>query len=226
MRITEIFLSIQGESSYAGGPCVFVRTTGCNLRCAWCDTPYTSWAPEGEPRSLDAILDAVGRWPDVGHVVLTGGEPMLAPDVAELARRLRDGGARHLTIETAGTVDPPAEADLFSISPKLGNSTPEGDWAERHDRTRRALDVVRGLMQRGDYQLKFVVGEPADLDEVSAWLEELGGADPARVLLMPRARGLEELDRVRAWLPDLARERGLGVTDRLHLRLFGDARGT
>jgi len=75
MRITEIFRSIQGESTYAGLPCVFVRLTGCNLRCVWCDTPYTSWAPEGSDRTVEQIVETVGAFP-AQHVVVTGGEPM------------------------------------------------------------------------------------------------------------------------------------------------------
>src|SRR5258705_3465314 len=100
MKISEIFYSIQGEGMLAGVPSVFVRTSGCNLRCAWCDTPYTSWQPEGDERSIESIAEEVEQH-GASHVVVTGGEPMIAPEIAELTRRL----AGHLTIETAGTVD-------------------------------------------------------------------------------------------------------------------------
>src|SRR5476651_1591023 len=92
MRISEIFYSIQGEGRLTGVPSVFVRTSGCNLRCAWCDTPYASWEPEGEARSLAAIVAGVQSHPAARHVVLTGGEPMIAKGIRELASELRGLG--------------------------------------------------------------------------------------------------------------------------------------
>src|SRR5688572_20004036 len=124
MRISEIFYSIQGEGELTGVPSVFVRTSGCNLRCTWCDTKYASWNPEGEELSIDAIVEQVRTFP-ARHVVLTGGEPMVARGISELAQRLRDDGL-HITIETAGTIAPDGIAcDLASLSPKLSNSTPD-----------------------------------------------------------------------------------------------------
>ncbi|MBI1786064.1 MAG: 7-carboxy-7-deazaguanine synthase QueE, partial [Acidobacteria bacterium] len=109
MRIAEIFYSIQGEGVLIGVPSVFVRTSGCNLRCVWCDTPYTSWHPEGEGLTLDAICDAVARFP-ARHVVVPGGEPMIAKGIVELTGRLRERRL-HITIETAGTVFAPVDCD-------------------------------------------------------------------------------------------------------------------
>src|SRR4051812_19063149 len=83
LKIAEIFYSVQGEGSLVGVPSVFVRTSGCNLRCAWCDTPYTSWQPEGEERTLASIAAEVERYPG-RHVVVTGGEPMIAPGIVAL----------------------------------------------------------------------------------------------------------------------------------------------
>ena len=115
VTINEIFHSIQGESSFAGQPCVFVRLTACDLRCSWCDTPYASWNPEGEPRTVDAIVAEVQRHRQARHVVLTGGEPMIAKEIASLASELKMLGY-HLTIETAGTVAPlGGEFALFII---------------------------------------------------------------------------------------------------------------
>src|ERR1041384_4555433 len=91
LRIAELFYSIQGEGSLAGVPSVFIRTSGCNLRCGWCDTPYTSWSPEGVDLALDQILDEVKAHP-ARHVVVTGGEPMIAPEIIPLTERLRDLG--------------------------------------------------------------------------------------------------------------------------------------
>src|SRR3712207_3366955 len=121
MKVSELFYSIQGEGKLAGVPSVFVRASGCNLRCAWCDTPYASWEPEGEDVPAEEIARRVAGY-GARHVVLTGGEPMIMPDVAELCRRLKDAG-HHLTIETAATVWKDVPLDLASLSPKLANST-------------------------------------------------------------------------------------------------------
>src|ERR1700704_5838800 len=102
MKVSEIFYSIQGEGMLTGVPSVFVRTSGCNLRCVWCDTPYTSWTPEGPEMAIEEIAKEVARYPATAHVVITGGEPMLFPSVVELAARLKAAG-HHITIETAGT---------------------------------------------------------------------------------------------------------------------------
>src|SRR5215475_11556483 len=104
MYVAEIFYSIQGEGELTGVPSVFIRTSGCNLRCTWCDTKYASWTPEGETLTIDALVAEVLRHP-AAHVVLTGGEPMIAPELPDLAARLRAAG-KHITIETAGTIPP------------------------------------------------------------------------------------------------------------------------
>src|SRR5436305_5159726 len=104
MLISEIFYSIQGEGELTGIPSVFVRTSGCNLRCNWCDTMYASWEPEGAQMSLVQIMAEVGKHP-AQHVVLTGGEPMIAKGIHDLATALRTAG-KHITIETAGTILP------------------------------------------------------------------------------------------------------------------------
>src|SRR6187401_1005431 len=105
MLISEIFYSLQGEGELTGVPSVFVRTSGCNLRCAWCDTPYASWNPEGEQRSVAQIIAAIDSQRIARHVVLTGGEPMIAKDIAVLAAAVKTTG-RHITIETAATIAP------------------------------------------------------------------------------------------------------------------------
>src|SRR5579871_3748545 len=164
MKVADIFYSIQGEGVFAGVPSMFVRTSGCNLRCVWCDTPYTSWQPEGEKMMIGGILAAVRKeWPT--HVVVTGGEPMMMEGMDLLTQRLKDFGM-HVTVETAGTVYQPVACDLMSISPKLANSTPTGAWAGRHESLRIQPAVLSALMGRYDYQFKFVMQTPGDLDEV------------------------------------------------------------
>lgn len=232
MRIAEIFHSIQGEGALIGVPSVFVRTSGCNLRCTWCDTPYASWRPEGPEMSIESILGDV-RHMGARHVVLTGGEPMIARGIHDLAAALRAAGL-HLTIETAATIAPDGIAcDLASLSPKLRNSAPdpvsEPGWHERHENSRWRPDVVRAWMDRGqgEYQLKFVVTEPGDVDEIEGMLGQLGREiPPDRVFLMPEGTSLEVLRTRAPWLVDVCRKRGYRYAHRLHVELFGNRRGT
>ncbi len=228
MRINGIFSSIQGEGKLAGVPSVLIRTSGCNLRCAWCDTPYASWEPTGEPLEIEEILDRVGRYRS-RHVVLTGGEPLIAPGVEELTRRLKDCGY-HLTIETAATVWKDVVSGLASISPKTSNSTPRerdgGRWAEAHDAARINLDAIRRFMSLGDYQLKFVMDRPADLAEVDSLLTQIGDYDPSNVLLMPQGVAPEELASRGRWIADLCEQRGFRFCPRLQIELYGDTPGT
>jgi 7-carboxy-7-deazaguanine synthase len=231
MLISEIFYSVQGEGELVGVPSVFIRTSGCNLRCRWCDTPYASWNPEGTEMSIDAILAEVEKHP-AAHVVLTGGEPMVARGIHELAARLRAAG-KHITIETAGTIAPGSIAcDLASISPKLANSTPlpgtiEPAWIERHERSRLRPELLREWLESHPYQLKFVVATETDLAEIESLLADIGLAiPPAKVLLMPEGTDPATLDARRAMLVDLCLRKGHRLCDRLHIRLFGNTRGT
>ncbi len=152
MRIAETYRSVQGEGRLTGTDSIFIRTSGCNLRCVFCDTPYASWHPEGTDVSVDALLQDIhalipksasvasasgarvasgsGRTAlatsleSCRHIVLTGGEPLLFDQSLSLCERLRAEGF-HITIETAGTIYLPLACDLMSISPKTRNSLPD-----------------------------------------------------------------------------------------------------
>lgn len=231
LYVTEIFSSVQGEGLLTGVPSVFVRLAGCNLRCSWCDTPYSSWSPEGTHWEVASLVEeVVGR--GLGHLVLTGGEPMLQEAAVELTQQVSARGM-HITVETAGTVDAPLHIDLASISPKLSDSTPQqpAAWRDRHEARRHRPDVVARLVRAHDHQLKFVVGpgtSEAELVSFVAEVEaELGGAiRPDHILLMPRGRSVAALDQSLAMAVPLAMKHGWRITDRLHVRLFGDTRGT
>ena len=222
MKIAELFYSVQGEGSLVGVPSVFIRTSGCNLRCSWCDTPYTSWQPEGTDLTLSQILDEVRAHP-TRHVVITGGEPMIAPDILPLTQQLRELG-RHITIETAGTVFRPVACDLMSISPKLSNSTPEGAWAAQHDRLRIQPAVLAELLSRYAYQLKFVIEKAADVAEARNLAASLS-ADPERVILMPEGTDPVRLRERAIWLAEICKEEGFRFSPRLHVDLYGNQRG-
>ena len=228
VRLSEVFRSIQGEGELAGTDSVFIRTVGCNLRCVWCDTPYTSWRPEaGERVAVDELASRVLD-EDCRHVVLTGGEPLLTPACVPLCETLRAAG-RHVTIETAGTVYRPAPADLISLSPKLLNSTPDAAthpaWAARHEARRDASGVVRRLLSGGRYQLKFVVEREADLGDVAAWVASHPPAAADRVFLMPQARTAAEYETLAPRVEDWAAAAGYRFGPRLHVARWGEKRG-
>ena len=232
MRISEIFHSVQGEGLMIGVPSVFIRTSGCNLRCRWCDTPYASWNPAGETMELDAIMKRVLSY-KCRHAVLTGGEPMVASGIHELAAALRAEGI-HITIETAATIAPGGIAfDLASLSPKLANSTPDatsaGPWSMRHEETRLNPGVIRQWLESGLSQLKFVVSNVEDLPEIEELLNEVGvipGFTRDRVLLMPEGTDAEALRERGPVLAEICLEHGFRYAPRLHIELFGNTRGT
>ncbi len=227
MRIAEIFQSIQGEGLLAGVPSVFIRTSGCNLRCWFCDTDYTSWRPEGETKTVGAVLAEIAGFSSK-HAVVTGGEPMLAPDIQELCQALRERGY-HITIETAATIFKPVECDLASLSPKLSSSTPwrreGGRFAEQHEELRLQIDVIRAFIDRGEYQLKFVIDRKEDVDEVLALLPRLPDLDPSRVLLMPQGVTPEEVHQRGRWVAEECQRHGFRYCPRLHIELWGNVRG-
>ena len=228
LRIAEIFHSIQGEGIWAGVPSTFIRVSGCNLRCVWCDTPYASWKPEGPTLTIDEIVAEVTQQ-NLDHVVLTGGEPMLFDPVIDLACRLKELG-KTITIETAGTVYRDLQCDLMSISPKLGHSTPVGDsqWEQRHEELRLQPEVLKKLISHYNYQLKFVVAtdNPGEIMEIESLLEMIGSVPPDRVLLMPEGRDQATLWAKAKQLIPVVSERNWRLAPRLQIDLFGDKRGT
>lgn len=243
VRISEIYGSIQGEGILTGTPSTFVRTSGCNLRCWFCDTRFASWHPEGEHFSIDEICEKV-QAAGLDHIVLTGGEPMIYNCLPELCERLstdEDNKQRHITIETAGTVFHDLKCDLMSISPKLSRSGPEHAteeitgqvatpfspaWPAMHEARREQLDIVRSLMEKYPYQLKFVVDSQADADEVLDYLERLGSWAGDRVLIMPQGTQPEQLDEKAQWLIPWCQEQQLRFCPRAHIHWFGNRRGT
>jgi len=226
LKISEIFYSIQGEGMLAGTPSVFVRSSGCNLRCSWCDTPYASWQPEGDELAIEEILARVARF-RAHYVVVTGGEPMIAPEIVPLTEALRQMRL-HVTVETAGTVFAAVDCHLMSLSPKLSNSTPleqeGGRWAAQHDRLRSRPEVLKRFMAAYDYQLKFVVAEEDDIMEIKALVTKVQ-ANPQRVVLMPEGTDAEVLRERAAWIVELCKQEGYRFSPRLHIDLYGNRRG-
>jgi 7-carboxy-7-deazaguanine synthase len=156
--------------------------------------------------------------------VITGGEPMIAAGIGDLTRRF----TQHITVETAGTVDVDVRCDLMSISPKLANSTPHerdgGRWAAQHDRLRYQPEVLKRLIGRYPYQLKFVIAAPSDLEEVGAIVREIGASNE-RVLLMGEGVDPAVLRERSGWLVEICKREGYRFSPRLHIELWGNRRG-
>lgn len=238
LPINELFYSLQGEGTLAGTPSVFIRTSGCNLRCWFCDSYHTSWEPTGAWLSIDDLLEEVLSYEAADHVVLTGGEPLIHDESVTLLEELAAHGY-HTTVETNGTIYREAPIDLASISPKLANSTPtqeldpkgDGDWADRHERQRIDIESLARLVDTYESQLKFVVTGREDLPEIERIVEQVRDAVSStvadeNVLLMPEGMTREELDETRNHVAELAMEAGYRYTPRLHVDLWNDAPGT
>ena len=248
----EIFCALQGEGLSAGQPSVFVRLSRCNLACRWCDTAYT-WHFEGDERphrsgqthsrkanqialeesEVAARIAALGP----RRLVVTGGEPLLqAGALATLLQLLRSseggslsdgsprrrGDAWHVEVETNGTVAPPPalieRVDQWNVSPKLAHS---GNGAELALIPERLAEWAAN--ERAWF--KFVIASPADLDEVLALCADHAIAHD-RVFLMPEGTDSATLRERARWLEPLCLEHGFRFTDRLHIHLHGDTRGT
>ena len=231
MKISELFFSIQGEGELTGVPSVFVRTSGCNLRCRWCDTKYASWKPEGENVTINDLVDRVCSYP-ARHVVISGGEPMIAKGIEEFTHLLKESG-KHITIETAGTISPNGiQCDLASLSPKLSDSTPkEGDinkeWIDRHESKRLDYDILSEWVNSYNFQLKFVVSKEEEINEIQNVISRIKGKIlPEKVLLMPEGIDSDTLRSRYDLLIDLCKENGYRLCNRLHIDLFGNTPGT
>ena len=231
MKISELFFSIQGEGELTGIPSVFVRTSGCNLRCRWCDTKYASWKPEGENVTINDLLEKVCSYP-ARHVVISGGEPMIAKGIKDFTRLLKESG-KHITIETAGTIAPNGiQCDLASLSPKLSDSTPkEGDiskeWIDRHESKRLDYGILSEWVNSYNFQLKFVVSKEEEIKEIQNVISRLKGKIlPEKVLLMPEGIDSDTLRSRYDLLIDLCKENGYRLCNRLHIDLFGNTPGT
>ena len=240
MKYSECFKSIQGEGILTGVPSVFFRLSYCNLRCYFCDTPFTSWKPENKQITVDEALAKILSF-NCKHVVITGGEPFLwKKELIDLTNRLRNRHY-HVTIETNATIYFPTRANLISMSPKLSSSAPstqlDQKWAIKHERERiNDLAIKSFLSQKNnkdlhwtfredyDYQLKFVVAEESDFNEILDF-EKKYKISRDRILLMPEGTTKEAIDRKQKPLVEFCIENGYRFCDRMHVRLWGEKRG-
>lgn len=210
----------------AGVPSVFVRLAGCPLRCRWCDTKYAWFKEAGRRQTIAEIVRKVQEWP-CRYVVITGGEPMINSDLPELVKELKDT-EKHVTIETAGIAyiaDMPC--DLMSISPKLSNSVPDEEGlAAIHEDSRLDMAVLGELIDNYNYQLKFVVDVESDFSEIEKTIDKLTNVDLEKVMLMPQAATRDELLKKAPVVADLCKRTGFAFSQRLHILLWDNQKGS
>jgi 7-carboxy-7-deazaguanine synthase len=244
----------QGEGKLLGTACLFIRTSGCNLRCAWvgadgngspCDTPYSSHHAETNKMEIDDVVKLVqANRGKMNYVVVSGGEPTMQQGLSELLAKLQSLSL-HTTIETNATIFNPLIArhtNLISMSPKLASSTPHEanlkntgidyseHWAKKHEAKRRNIDTIQKYIDAAklydnDFQLKFVVQNPNDIQEIeNDFLAHLLGWTADDVVLMPEGTSSDMLADRSNWAIEAAINRGWRFTPRLHIELFGKAR--
>ena len=233
MKYSEIYTSIQGEGKYTGVPSVFFRTSYCNIRCSWCDTPFTSWAPENKDISVDDAVDQILSY-DPYHLVITGGEPFVwGKELQRLCSILSDEHSKCITIETNATIFEDVDVDLISMSPKLSSSTPwerDPKWAKKHERDRINIDVINQFLDTSGpgwhkCQLKFVIVDGSEMDEIKNLLKQLRHSR-ADIYLMPEGITKDQIEQKQEMVIDLAMQHGFRYCDRLHTRVWGNKRAT
>lgn len=230
MQISEIFVSKQGEGQWTGTVSTFVRFFGCHLQCRYCDSDY-AWKNTESPQHFtwQQVADAVVK-ADVKHVVLTGGEPMLHPELAVLSQFLV--AKRFIvTLETSGTIDNDNDNDniechLLSVSPKLSNAGLTDTWPN--------LDVLRRLLARysgrngvddHSYQVKFAVENEGDLVEIESFLQTAKVIVPDRVFLMPQATDVVSMRQIETWLQPYCEKKRYTYCPRMQLVWYDGQRG-
>ena len=236
MRVCEVFSTLQGEGRYLGVPSYFIRTTGCNLRCAWknedgsvtkCDTFYTSWQPEkGEILDTKKVLETL-KGTNIKHVVITGGEPTMQTDLAVVVNEFVHN-AYKVTIETNGTFYIPKMNNAFmSISPKLKNSyaQPEDSIEAKMHKSKNIWEhTTSQWMKTNDYQLKFVYNTMADVEEVLDIQKRLQ-VPQKKIYMMPQGITQEQLKQKEKELFQICLNNGWNYTPRMHIDIFGNKRG-
>ena len=216
VRVSELFLSLQGEGPSVGVPAHFLRLQGCSVGCSWCDTKY-SWAADGgresEPGLLLEELRLLGVAP---LLVVTGGEPLETPALVPLLERALERWER-VEVETAGMLPPPLSHEqlLWNVSPKLPRATPHWERTWRH---------TAAWLAEPNATFRIVVGEAPDEDDLLRLLEE-HAIPPGRVMLMPEGYTDDGLRERAVALAELCKSHGFRLSPRLHVWLWGARRG-
>lgn len=222
-----MFYTLQGEGRFTGRPSLFLRFSGCNLRCEWrnedgsstkCDTPYSSYNPDKNRKSIDEVMEDILEYP-CKDIVITGGEPYLQKNMLFLIDKLVEVG-KYITVETNATIYFETKAQFISMSPKLSSScVSENPFYKKHHEKRWNIQAMQSFIEQHEYQLKFVINSKEDLDEVDLLLEQLGHLAPDKVYLMPQGDELSQLIAKESYLINLCKARGFNFCPRLHIML-------
>ena len=235
MKILEETFTIQGEGRYTGVPSLFIRTTGCNLRCSWkgiddeitvCDTPYSSLYPEkGYNLDIDNVLEKLNN-SNTKHVIITGGEPSMVSNLSEIANKFIYNEYK-VTVETNGTIYHKNMHEAFmSLSPKLKSSYHQeiAHWKNIHKRNNNFTESCKKWMETNDYQFKFVYSLENDLEEILQIQDKLKIPND-KIYLMPQGISTEQFKQVEKSLWNICSEKGFNFSQRVHINIFGNVRG-
>ena len=236
INYSEIFFSIQGEGVLSGVPSIFFRTSGCPLKCWFCDTKYTSHSPEKNIITTSKATSMIAKMMEVyncDYLILTGGEPMSQHKaITTIIKKLREKNKNiHITIETAGIIFEPMDIDLFSISPKLSgsgpteNQIPEGKkWGEFHEKSRINIQALNQFIGTGRYKFKFVVTNPKHICEIKELQQTLSIPNDT-IYLMPEGTTAKDIEQHQEFIVEECLKNGWRYSDRLHVRIWNDKRG-
>ena len=213
IRYAEIFHSVQGEGQNVGLNTIFLRLSGCNLQCEFCDSKYHT---EGITIALVELAKLIGTFPTMS-LTITGGEPLLQQ---ENIVRLGNLVNHVISIETNGTVIPRKEllnrVTYWACSPKLGNSGNDLD-------KRMNYNALEALNKAGA-MFKFVISTEADVEEV-LFLQDQINIPSTRIYLMPEGTELEEINKKAPMVVELCKKYGFNFSPRLHINMWGSKRG-
>jgi 7-carboxy-7-deazaguanine synthase len=247
INVTECIAVIQGEGKFTGHPSFLIRTSGCNLNCQFkgslCDASKESWNHNNTSNKLFSLHDidkVIKQYPNIYKVFITGGNPTTnAKMFMDIVKVCQDNNLQ-IHIEDNGTQFNPlfiGELDFISLSPKLKNSIPvPGSFAKEinrevtesdkkiHLKNYRNIDSLKKWIGYFDYQLKFVVSDEEELQEIEDLINEID-ADRNRVYLMPEGATREQLESRRKWVYETCLKLGYNYTDRLHILVYDDKKG-
>ncbi len=223
IKVCEMFQSIQGEGILQGIPSVLIRLVGCNLSCDWCDTKDVLYKGNYFTLNEQELLERLSQY-NSKYIIITGGEPTLFEQLGQLISVLQNRGY-HITVETNGTINTKIDCDLLSISPKLSNSIPKSikskEQREDYNQKRINIKAIRSYIRNNNYQIKFVVRDmQEDFDEIKELLDELGEYDKERILIMPQAASIEQLNKVQAEIVRLCILNNMRYANRLQLQIW------
>ncbi len=244
LKLSELFCSVQGEGPHTGTPCVFVRLATCNLKCSWCDTKYTwdwdnyDFNKEVREIGIECIREKILGFPNVSHIVITGGEPLLQQNklipLLKLIKQKKIGGEgegedkshyHHIEVETNGTVIPLKEivqlVDQWNVSPKTANSFNNDHGINLENLYRKSLSIYRDLENSF---FKFVIDKVDDFADIEHYIQKYD-LPRERLILMPQATTKEKLLEKSAWINEYARKNDFTFSTRLHVLLWNNERG-